>query len=195
MLSRRFLVTLLGCVIFTACTQPQLKFNNTDVSGSGIGGEFALTDHMGQPRRLSDFKGKVVAVFFGFTRCPDVCPTNLAEWAEVMKRLGKDADQLQVLFVTLDPERDTQSLLAGYVPAFDRRFVGLYANDLAATKAVADQYKVFYAKAASKDGKGYSIDHTAASFVIDAAGNTRLYVRHGQPLEGLLADIRQLLPK
>ncbi len=189
------LSVLAGVGTLPGCGEPKPKFSNSDISGSTIGGDFALTDHTGKPRTLADFKGKVVAIFFGFTRCPDVCPTNLAEWAEVAKRLGPDADKLQVLFVTLDPERDTQQLLAGYVPAFDKRFIGLHAATPEATKALADKYKVFYAKVPYKDGKDYSIDHTAASFVIDATGRTRLYVRHGQSVETLVADIRQLLPK
>lgn len=190
-----FAVSLASLGTLPGCGESKPKFTNADVTGSTIGGDFALTDHTGKPRTLADFKGKVVAIFFGFTRCPDVCPTNLAEWAEVAKRLGPDADKLQVLFVTLDPERDTPQLLAGYVPAFDRHFIGLYAATPEATKALADKYKVFYAKAPSKDGKDYTIDHTAASFVLDANGQTRLYVRHGQPMETLVADIRQLLPK
>jgi protein SCO1 len=188
-------LAIAGINVLSACGEAKPKFNNADITGSSIGGDFALTDHTGKPRALADFKGKVVAIFFGFTRCPDVCPTNLAEWAEVAKRLGPDADKLQVLFVTLDPDRDTPQLLAGYVPAFDKRFIGLYAATPEATKALADKYKVFYAKAPAKDGKDYTIDHTAASFVIDATGQTRLYVRHGQPVETLVADIRQLLPK
>jgi protein SCO1/2 len=116
----------------------------------------------------------------------------LAEWAQVRQKLGADADKLQVLFVTVDPERDTQAILAGYVPAFDKSFVGLYA-DAAATKALADKFKVFYAKAPNKDGSDYTIDHTAASYVLDAKGNVRLFVRHGVGIDPLVADVKQIL--
>jgi protein SCO1/2 len=189
------LLALLACVLMAACSPEKPKFNSTDISGGSIGADAAsikLTDHTGAAKTLASYQGKVVAIFFGFARCPDICPTNLAEWAQVRQKLGADADKLQVLFVTVDPERDTQAVLAGYVPAFDKSFVGLSA-DAASTKALADKFKVFYAKAPNKDGTDYTIDHTAASYVLDAKGNVRLFVRHGAGVDLLAADIAQLI--
>lgn len=168
------------------------KFINTDVTGLGYARDFALTDHNGKPRTLADFKGKAVVVFFGFTQCPDVCPTTMAEMASVMKELGPLADKVQVLFVTVDPERDTQALLAKYVPAFDPRFLGLY-GDLAATEKVAKEFRVFYQKVPGKTPGSYSIDHTAGSYVFDPAGHIRLFVRHGQGPEPIAHDLKLLL--
>jgi protein SCO1 len=182
-------------LLLSACSPQAPKFNSTDISGGSIGAgaaDIKLTDHTGAPRTLASYQGKAVAIFFGFARCPDICPTNLAEWAQVRQKLGADADKLQVLFVTVDPERDTQAILAGYVPAFDKSFVGLY-SDLATTKAMADKFKVFYSKAPNKDGSDYTIDHTAASYVLDAKGNVRLFVRHGAGADLLAADIKQIL--
>jgi protein SCO1/2 len=167
-------------------------FQNTDVTGLPYGAGFSLTDHTGKPRTLADFKGKVVVMFFGFTQCPDVCPTTMAEMATVMKELGPQADQVQVLFVTVDPERDTQALLAQYVPAFDPRFLGLY-GDAAQTAAVAKEFKVFYAKVPGKVPGSYSMDHTAGSYVFDKQGKVRLFLRHGQGPGPIVHDLKQLL--
>ncbi len=180
---------LSGCDKLTA--KPP-SFQNTDVTGLPYASGFALTDHNGKPRTLADFKGKVVVMFFGFTQCPDVCPTTMAEMAGVMKELGPLADQVQVLFVTVDPERDTQALLAQYVPAFDKRFLGLY-GDAAATAQVAKEFKVFYAKAPGKTPGSYSMDHTAGSYVFDKNGKVRLFLRHGQGAAPIVHDLRQLL--
>jgi protein SCO1 len=171
--------------------QPQ-SFKNTDLTGLDYAKDFALTDHTGKPRTLADFKGKVVVVFFGFTHCPDVCPTTLAEMAGVMKALGPQADDVQVLMVTVDPERDTQQLLAEYVPAFDKRFIGLRGTP-EQTAAVAKEFKVFYAKVPGKEPGSYTMDHTAASYVFDRNGKVRLFVRYGQGVEPLVHDIKQLL--
>jgi protein SCO1/2 len=168
------------------------SFQNTDVTGLPYASGFALTDHTGKPRTLADFKGKVVVMFFGYTQCPDVCPTTMAEMAAVMKELGPQADQVQVLFVTVDPERDTRELLAQYVPVFDKRFLGLY-GDAAATAAVAKEFKVFYAKVPGKDKGSYSMDHTAGSYVFDKDGKVRLFLRHGQGAAPIVHDLRQLL--
>jgi protein SCO1 len=167
-------------------------FKNTDLTGLDYAKDFALTDHNGKPRTLADFKGKVVVVFFGYTQCPDVCPTTLAEMATAMKELGPQADQVQVLFITIDPERDTQQLLAQYVPAFDKRFLGL-RGDAAQTAAVAKEFKVYYAKVPGKDAGSYAMDHTAASYVFDRNGKVRLYVRYGQGAAPLVHDLKQLL--
>ena len=167
-------------------------FKNTDLTGLDYAKDFALTDHTGKPRTLADFKGKLVVVFFGYTQCPDVCPTTLAEMATAMKELGPQADQVQVLFITVDPERDTQQLLAQYVPAFDKRFLGL-RGDAAQTAAVAKEFKVFYAKVAGKEPGSYSMDHTAASYVFDRNGKVRLFVRYGQGAAPLVQDLKALL--
>jgi protein SCO1 len=169
-----------------------VTFKNTDLTGLDYAKDFALTDHTGKPRTLADFKGKAVVVFFGFTQCPDVCPTTLAEMATAMKELGPLADQVQVLFITIDPERDTQQLLAQYVPAFDQRFLGL-RGDAAQTAAVAKEFKVFYAKVAGKEPGSYSMDHTAASYVFDRNGKVRLFVRYGQGAAPLVHDLKQIL--
>ncbi len=168
------------------------SFKNTDVTGLGYAKDFSLTDHNGTPRRLADFRGKVVVVFFGYTQCPDVCPTTMMEMAEVMRQLGPDADRVQVLFVTVDPERDTAALLRSYVPAFDPRFLGL-TGDLAAVEKIAKEFKVFYQKVPGKQAGSYTMDHTAGSYVFDANGRIRLFVRHGQGADPIAHDIKKLL--
>jgi protein SCO1/2 len=183
---------LAGCDKIGKLTAPAASFQNTDVTGLQYAQDFALFDHTGKPRTLADFKGKVVLMFFGYTQCPDVCPTTMAELAGVMKELGPLADQVQVLFVTLDPERDTRELLAQYVPAFDTRFLGLY-GDAAATAKVAKEFKVFYAKVPGKEPGSYSIDHTAGSYVFDKNGKVRLFVRHGQGAAPIVHDLKALL--
>ena len=190
---RSFLATML-LTLFAGCggDAPQApKFALTDVTGVGFGKELNLTDHNGKPRTLADFRGKVVTVFFGFTHCPDVCPTTLAEMAQVMKALGPDADKLQVLFVTVDPERDTPAVLKQYVPSFDPSFLGLY-GDAEATARAAKEFKVFYQKQQDKNG-GYSMDHSAGTFVLDREGRLRLFAQYGQGPEALVHDIRILL--
>ncbi|MFM2108565.1 MAG: hypothetical protein RLZZ513_1633, partial [Pseudomonadota bacterium] len=164
---------------------------NTDITGSDIGRDFELTDHTGKRRTLADYRGKVVALFFGFAQCPDICPTTLAELAQVKQQLGVDGNQLQVLFITVDPERDTQEVLAGFVPAFDSSFVAL-RGDKAEIDKVTKDFKVFAQKVAGKDGGNYTIDHTAATYVYDTQGRIRLFVRHGQTLS-LIVDVKQLI--
>lgn len=168
------------------------SFQNTDVTGLDYAKGFALTDHTGKPRTLADFKGKAVVVFFGYTQCPDVCPTTMAEMASVMQKLGPLADQVQVLFITLDPERDTQQLLANYVPAFDKRFIGLRGTPEQTAKT-AKEFKVFYAKVPGSEPGSYTIDHTAGSYVFDRDGRLRLFIRHGQGPDPIVHDLRQLL--
>jgi len=167
-------------------------FINTDVTGLGYARDFALTDHTGKPRTLADYKGKAVVVFFGYTQCPDVCPTTMVEMANVMKELGPQASKVQVLFVTVDPERDTQELLSKYVPAFDPSFVGLY-GDQAATDKVAKEFRVFYQKVPGKTPGSYTMDHTAGSYVFDPEGHIRLFVRHGQGPDPIAHDLKLLL--
>lgn len=190
----RFLLAMCVVVLgLSACSgKAPPAFTNTDVTGLAYGKDFSLTDHNGKPRTLADFKGKAVVVFFGFTQCPDVCPTTMLEMANVMKTLGPDADKVQVLFVTVDPERDTAELLKQYVPAFDPRFLGL-RGDLAETEKTAKEFKVFYQKVPGKTPGSYTIDHTAGSYVFDTQGRIRLFIRHGQGTEPIAHDLKILL--
>ncbi len=169
-----------------------LSFTNTDMTGADYARDFALFDHTGKARTLADFKGKLVVMFFGYTQCPDVCPTTMSELSSVMKELGPLADQVQVLFVTIDPERDTQALLAQYVPTFDARFLGL-RGDAQATAKVAQEFKVFYAKVPGRTPGSYSMDHTAGSYVFDRNGKLRLFLHHGQGAAPITHDLKQLL--
>lgn len=181
--------------LLVACDRPggtEASFKATDITGADYGRALELTDASGAARTLRDWAGKVVVLFFGFTQCPDVCPTTLATMADVMKRLGPEADRVQVLFVTLDPERDTAAVLAPYVTAFDPRFVAL-RGDKDATAKAAREFKVFYQKVPGKTEGNYSLDHTAASYVLDGQGRLRLYVRHQQTGEDIAADLRALL--
>lgn len=163
-----------------------------DMTDAGIGADFVLNGSDGKPHRLSDFKGKVVLIFFGFTQCPDVCPTALFRAVEIKKMLGEDGDRLQVLFITIDPERDTPELLRAYVAAFDPGFIGLY-GDRDQTARTARDFKVFYAKVPT--GSSYTMDHSTITYVYDEAGHLRLGLRHAQTPEECVADIRQLLPR
>jgi protein SCO1/2 len=190
-------IAMTGCGERPAGTGAQASvkkegFTNTDVTGLDFAKDFALTDHNGKPRTLTEFRGKAVVVFFGYTQCPDVCPTTMAEMAAVMKDLGPLADKVQVLFITVDPERDTQDLLSKYVPAFDPRFLGL-RGDLAQTQKVAKDFKVFYQKVPGKEPGTYTMDHTAGSFVFDPQGRIRLFIRHGQGPAPIAHDLKLLL--
>lgn len=167
------------------------KFQLTDLTGANFAGELSLVDHNGKPRTLADFKGKVVVVYFGFTHCPDACPTTLAELAQVAKDLGQDAEKMQVLFVTVDPERDTPGVLRQYVPSFNPNFLGLY-GDAAATARAAKKFNIFYQKQPVPDGS-YSVDHSAGTYVLDQQGRLRLFAQHGAGAPPLLHDIRILL--
>ncbi|HVL57289.1 MAG TPA: SCO family protein [Burkholderiaceae bacterium] len=179
--------------LFAGCSRKDgLSFNATDITGVDYGKELALDDHFGKPRTLADFRGKVVVVFFGFTHCPDVCPTTLLTIANALKQLGPQADQVQVLFVTLDPERDDAKMLAQYVPAFHPTFIGL-RGDAAATQKAAREFKVFYQKTPLSTPGNYTVDHTSAAYVIDKQGRLRLFVRHTQTAEQLAQDLKQLL--
>ena len=192
----RQLLILCFCVwALVACDNttpiPKTSFANTDISGADFGRDFELTDHTGKRRNLADYRGKVVALFFGFTHCPDICPTTLSDLAQVKQQLGADGDKLQVLFITLDPQRDTQEILASFVPAFDPSFVALRGTQAEIDKVTKD-FKVFAQKVPGKDGGAYTIDHTAATYVYDPQGRLRLFVRHGQ-VASLTADIKQLM--
>ena len=169
----------------------QAGFHGVDITGADYAKVLKLKDVDGRDRSLGEFKGKVVFLFFGFTQCPDVCPTTMAELAEVRRQLGADGERVQGVFVTVDPERDTPSLLKGYLGSMDPSFVGLTGTP-DEIKAAAKEFKVFYQKVPTQNGN-YTIDHTAGAFVFDPSGQVRLFVRYGMPVDQLLADIRQLL--
>ncbi|NMM27255.1 MAG: SCO family protein [Glaciimonas sp.] len=170
----------------------KVAFQNTDITGIDYAKDFTLTDHHGKIRTLADFKGKAVVIFFGYTQCPDVCPTTMAEMATVMQELGPLSDRVQVLFVSIDPERDTQALLAQYVPAFDSRFLGM-VGDKAATEKIAKDFRIFYQKVPGKEPGSYTMDHTAGSYVFDPQGRMRLFIRHGQGAAPIASDLKLLL--
>jgi protein SCO1 len=186
------LTFLLFAILLAACDPDGPRFNNVDVTGASYARDFRLTDFNGKPRSLADFRGKVVVVFFGYTQCPDVCPTTLSDMAEVKKRLGPDGDKLQVIFVTLDPDRDTPQVLSQYVPAFDPSFLGLLGTR-DETAAVAKDFKVFYQKVPGKTETSYTLDHTAGSYVFDREGRLRLFLRHAGAVEPIVEDLRKLV--
>ena len=168
------------------------QFKAIDITGADYAKELALDDADGKPRTLADFKGKVTVVFFGYTQCPDVCPTTMAELAQVKKSLGADGERVQGVFISVDPDRDTPELLKAYMGSFDPSFVALRgtADQVAAT---AKEFKVFYAKVPGKTEGSYTMDHTAGSYVFDPSGKLRLFVRYGGGAESLAADIKALL--
>jgi protein SCO1/2 len=188
---RLFFLLLLGALL-TACGNPAetTQFQSTTVTNAGFARDFSLTDHTGQHRTLADFKGKVVVLFFGYTHCPDVCPTTLSELALALQKIGAQADKVQVLFVTLDPERDTPSLLAQYVPSFNEGFLGLYGTS-AQTSLTAQEFKIVYEK--QGEGANYAMDHSVGTYVYDPSGRLRLFVRHGRGADVFVHDIRALL--
>ena len=190
----RLAAAIVVAALLVGCGQDAPKFRASDVTGTSYGRDFRLTDHTGKERTLADFRGKVVVLFFGYTHCPDVCPTTLAELAETMQRLGKDADRVQVLFATLDPERDTRELLAQYVPAFHPSFLGLY-GDAEATARTAQEFKILYQKQPGRTPGSYTMDHSAGSFLFDPQGRLRVYVGYGQGPDVFTHDIRELLRK
>jgi protein SCO1/2 len=187
----RTLAIVLIAALLAACGRSGPSFKSTDITGADWARELSLTDHTGKPRTLADFRGKVVVVFFGYLHCPDVCPTTLAELKGIIGQLGEDGKRVQVLFVTVDPERDTRDLVGQYVAAFDPSFIGL-SGSVEQTARVAKEFKVFYQKVPGSTPDNYSVDHTAGSYVFDPNGRIRLFVRQGQAAD-LLADIRTLL--
>ena len=186
-----YLVLASLALLLGGCPEPK-QFKSTDLSMVDWGKDFKLTDHTGKPRTLADFRGKVVVLFFGYTQCPDVCPTTLSTLRETVSLLGDDASRVQVLFATVDPARDTQQLLAQYVPAFHPDFLGL-SGDEATIAATAKEFKVFYAKQPGKTPDSYSVDHTTGSYAFDPRGKLRLLLRHGEAPANIAADIRLLL--
>ena len=186
-----------GAIVLPGCdkmgaSSSKLAFRGVDITGADYARTLSLPDQNGKPRSLSDFKGKVVVVFFGYTQCPDVCPATMAELAQIKKALGKDGERVQGIFVSVDPERDTPEILKNYMASFDTSFVALRGT-LEQTKAAAKEFKVFYGKVPGKTEGSYSVDHTAGSFVFDPQGNVRLFVRYGSGIEPLTADLQTLL--
>ena len=175
-----------------AAPSSSLSFKSIDITGAEYARDFSLPDADGKHRSLAEFRGKVVVVFFGFTQCPDVCPTTLLELAAVKKALGADGARVQGIFITVDPERDTPALLKAYVNNFGADFVALRGTP-EETLATAKSFKVFYAKVPGSTEANYTVDHTAASYVFDTQGRVRLFTRYGTGADALAQDIKQLL--
>lgn len=187
---KRLALALAVCLM-AACGEPP-RFNATDITGSGIGTDFALADHTGRPRRLADFRGKVTVVFFGFTHCSEVCPTTLKALADAMRLLGTEAARTQVLFVSLDPERDSETALAQYVQAFYPSFLGLHGK-MTDVDQVAHAFKVFSKKEPAVMAGDYSVAHSSGSYVYDPQGRIRLYINHGETPQRIADDLKLLL--
>jgi protein SCO1/2 len=192
----RALVLVMLLATLGACGRteppPQPKFLATDITGVPWGRDFKLVDFNGKTRTLADFHGKVVALFFGYTHCPDVCPTTLADFAAAIRELGSDGERVQVLFVTLDPERDTPELLAQYAPAFNPGFLGL-STDPVSLAALAKEFKVVYQKNTVKGPDDYLIDHSAGTYVFDSQGRLRLLIAYGTGPKAIAQDLHTLL--
>jgi protein SCO1 len=193
---RSFLMVAGAAALLAGCDKLGLSqpaggsFKGVDITGADY--RFSLPDQDGKTRTPADFKGKVTAVFFGYTQCPDVCPTALAELAQVKKSLGKDGERLQAVFITVDPQRDTPQLLKSYVGAFDPAFVALRGTPEQTTQ-VAKDFKVFFAKSPGKTPDSYTVDHTAGTYLFDTSGRVRLFERYGSGPEALTADVKALL--
>ena len=182
----------ISAALLASCSEKKLVFNSIDISGGEMGKEFAIKDHNGQLRKLADFTGKVVVVFFGYTQCPDVCPTTMAELVEVKRLLGKDGERLQPLFITVDPQRDTPELLKAYMANFDASFLALRPAP-AELPAVAKDFKIYFKKVPGASATSYTMDHSAGSYVFDTQGQLRLFTRYGSGAPVLAADIALLM--
>lgn len=193
---RTLTMILILLTALSGCGEKKKDFYSTppkDLSGVDYGKDFHLTDYNEKPRQLSDFKGQDVVLFFGYTHCPDVCPTTLSDLALALKKMGNDAAKVQVLFVTVDPDRDTPQILKKYVPSFNPTFLGLYGN-AAETKAAAHEFHVFYQKVQIEDDmKNYAMDHTAGCFVFDPSGRLRTYMKYGEKPAEMARDLESLL--
>lgn len=198
MMPKGWLLAALLALAVVACDRapspepPALAFKATDITGAPWGKDFRLTDHNGRDRTLADFRGNIVAIFFGYTHCPDVCPTTLSDFALALRELGESGKRVQVLFVTVDPDRDTPELLAKYVPSFNPGFLGMYTDPVSLT-ALAKDFKVVYQKNTTSGTKSYLIDHTAGTYVFDANGQLRLLVPYGTGPKDIAHDLRMLL--
>ena len=189
---RGFIIAFMTMILM-ACS-PKPEFKNVDITGStAFGKDFSLIDPDGKVKTLADFKGKAVVMFFGYTQCPDVCPTTLTEMQQVMTLLGPKSDKVQVLFVTVDPDRDTAAILKQYVPSFDSRFLGLRPADEAALEKVTKDFKIYYKKVPGNSPGSYTMDHSAGSYAFDPEGRLRLYIKHAQGPETLAHDLKELL--
>ncbi len=184
----------LFCLIFmlSACAEKAAQFKSIDITGADYAKAFSLPDANGQTKTLADFKGKIPIVFFGFAQCPDVCPTTMAEIAEVKKSLGKDGEKVTAIFITVDPERDTPQVLKAYMESFDPSFTALRGSSEQVAQLAKD-FKVYYKKVDGKTPTSYTYDHTAASFVFDTDGKLRLYTRYGMGVQALADDLKILL--
>lgn len=191
MMNRRLFLIFVAAGLL-ACNRAPVAFSNTDLTGATFGRQLTLPDHHGRLRSLPDFAGKVVVVFFGYASCPDICPTMLAKLAEVMKVLGDDASRVQVLFVTVDPERDSADRLKEFVPWFYPTFLGL-RGETGETRAAVEEFRVFAAKKAVAGEMGYVIDHSTGAYVFDPAGRLRLYLKDTSSVADIAADLRLLL--
>ena len=178
--------------IFSACTPKGPKFQGVDLTGADYARDLQLTDQYGKQRSLKDFAGKVVVVFFGYTQCPDVCPTSMSELAEVKRALGADGDRLQGIFVTVDPVRDTPDMLKSYMASFDPSFIALRGTP-EQTAAVAKDFKIYYKRVDGQTPTSYTMDHSAGSYIYDTQGRLRVYHRYGSGAQALTADVRALL--
>lgn len=178
--------------LLSACSPDKPAFKSIDLTGADYAQGFSLTDHNGQLRTLKDFAGKVVVVFFGFTQCPDVCPTSLADLAQVKQLLGADGDKLQAIFITVDPERDTPELLKAYMGNFDPGFLALRPTPEQLPQLAKD-FKIYYKKVDGQTAGSYTMDHSAGSYVFDQTGHIRLYNRYGAGAEVLASDIKLLM--
>ena len=179
--------------LLTACQPDRPNFHGIDITGVDYARDLRVRDFNGQPRTLADFRGKVVVIFFGYTQCPDVCPTTMGEMLRVKQLLGADGDKLQVLFVSIDPERDTPEVLKAYMGSFDPGFLGLYAASPEALAALAKDYKIYFKKVDGKTPTSYSMDHSAQSYIYDPQGRLRLYSRYGSDPKLVAEDIKLLL--
>lgn len=182
----------LFALFLVACAPDKPQFKSIDLTGADYAKDFALPDQNGKTRSIKDFAGKVVVVFFGFTQCPDVCPTSMAELAGIKKSLGADADKLQAIFISVDPERDTPEILKAYMSNFDPTFLALRPS-MEQLPVVAKDFKIYYKKVEGRTASSYSMDHSAGNYIYDPQGRLRLYNRYGSGAEGLTSDIRLLL--
>jgi protein SCO1 len=192
MINMKRRLALCTVAMLVACSPEKPAFKAVDISGAEYARQLALPDASGKLRTLAEFKGKVTVVFFGFTQCPDVCPTALAEIAEAKQKLGPDGAKVQPVLVTIDPERDTPEVLAAYVKNFGSDFVALRGS-LEQTQAAAKEFKIFFAKVPGKTEGAYTMDHTAGSFVFDPQGRVRLFIRRDGGAEAMASDIKLLL--
>lgn len=192
-----FASLFVASLAITGCSEkagdaPATAFSGIDLTGADYATGFSLTDHNGQPRTLADFKGKVVVIFFGYTQCPDVCPTSMSELAQAKQLLGADGDKLQGLFVSIDPERDTPEVMKAYMASFDPSFMALYAQPDKLPE-VAKSFRIYYKKVDGKTPTSYTMDHSAGSYVYDTQGRLRLYHRYGSGAPALAGDLKKLL--